>query len=113
VVEIAGRALGRAIGGLLNALDPDVVVVGGGLSQTSELWWGPLRDGVAAEAIDLVRDRAVVPAALGTAAALAGAGALAFDAALVSSTSPSSSSPSSASSPDSDPVPSSPIGARA
>ncbi|WP_349867343.1 ROK family protein [Leifsonia sp. WHRI 6310E] len=113
VVEIAGRALGRAIGGLLNALDPDVVVVGGGLSQTSELWWGPLRDGVAAEAIDLVRDRAVVPAALGTAAALAGAGALAFDAALASSTSPSSSSPSSASSPDSDPVPSSPIGARA
>ncbi|MBB2968318.1 ROK family protein [Leifsonia aquatica] len=101
VVATAGRALGRAIGGLLNALDPDVVVVGGGLSQTSELWWGPLRDGVAAEAIDLVRDRPVVPAALGTVAALAGAGALAFDAAVA------------AAPPSSDPLHSSPTGARA
>jgi glucokinase len=101
VVEIAGRALGRAIGGLLNALDPDVVVVGGGLSQTSELWWGPLREGVAAEAIDLVRERPVVPAALGTAAALAGAGSLAFDAAVA------------AARPSPDPLHTSPTGARA
>lgn len=80
VIRTAGAALGRAVGGLLNALDPDVVVVAGGLSQTSELWWGPLRSGVAEEAIDLVRDRPVVAASLGADAAIVGAAALAFDA---------------------------------
>ncbi|MDQ4213105.1 ROK family protein [Microbacterium capsulatum] len=78
-IRTAGRALGGAIGGLVNALDPEVVIVTGGLSHTSALWWGPLRDGFGEEAIDLVRSCPLTPAALGADAAIIGAAALAFD----------------------------------
>jgi glucokinase len=70
----AGRAMGLSIGGLLNLLSPDMVVIGGGLINAGELLFGPLRAGVAeiAFAAPLQRCR-IVPAALGTDAGLVGA----------------------------------------
>jgi glucokinase len=70
----AGRALGLALGGMLNLLSPEVVVVGGGLINAGELLFGPLHAGVReiAFAAPLSRCR-IVPAALGTDAGLVGA----------------------------------------
>ena len=70
----AGRALGLAIGGLLNLLSPEVVVIGGGLINAGALLFDPLRAGIGeiAFAAPLARCR-VVPAALGTDAGLVGA----------------------------------------
>jgi len=70
----AGRALGRAVGGLVNVLSPDVVAVGGGLLGAGDLLFTPLRDalGEIAFAEPLARCR-VVPAQLGTDAGLVGA----------------------------------------
>ncbi len=79
VVALSARALGRAVGGWVNLLDPEVVVVTGGLASAGDLWWDALRDAAAGEYVDAVRSCRVVPAALGTDAALVGAAAFASD----------------------------------
>ena len=73
VITDCAFATGRAIGDLLNVLDPDLVVLSGGIAETGEIWWDPLRRGVEASAMDLLVDTPVVPARLGADAALIGA----------------------------------------
>ncbi|HEX6501321.1 MAG TPA: ROK family protein [Micromonosporaceae bacterium] len=75
VLSRAATALGRALGGLVNLLDPDVVVVAGGLAGTGEAWWGPLRDAFRAEILAPAVPR-LVPTALGRHAGVIGAAAL-------------------------------------
>lgn len=48
-------AAGRALGGLANALGPDRVVVGGGVTATGDRYWVPLRAAFAAELIEPLR----------------------------------------------------------
>lgn len=70
----AGRVLGRAIGGLINLLAPEVVVVGGGLINAGELLFAPLRAAIPEIAFEWPASRCrVVAAALGTDAGLVGA----------------------------------------
>lgn len=69
----AAVALGTALAQLITVLDPEVVIVSGGLARSGEVWWDPLRATVRAELIDLVADTAVVPAVLGTTAPIVGA----------------------------------------
>lgn len=78
-VDEGARALGRVIGGLINAIDPAAVVVSGGLAARGEEWWGPLRAGVAAETIPAAAGCPVLPAALGSNAAIIGAALAALD----------------------------------
>ncbi len=63
IMEKAGEHLGLAIAGAVNLLNPDIVVIGGGVSQAGEVLLRPLREAVrrygAAEA---VRDLAIVVA---------------------------------------------------
>ena len=70
----AGRALGLRIGGLLNTLSPEVVVIGGGLINAGELLFAPMRQAVGEIAFPAAQARCrIVPAALGTDAGLVGA----------------------------------------
>lgn len=77
---IAGRATGRMLGALLNVLDVDVVALTGGVSGVGPFWLDPLREGLAAESMDVVASVPVVPATAGVHAALLGAAAHALDA---------------------------------
>lgn len=43
-IDLGAAAVGTAAGGLVNAFDPDVVVIAGGLSQAGPRWEQPLRD---------------------------------------------------------------------
>ena len=71
---VAGRALGRAIGGLINLLNPEVIAVGGGLINAGDLLFQPLRAAVPEMAFEVQRSRcSIVPAQLGTDAGLVGA----------------------------------------
>lgn len=72
LLATSGAALGRAIGGWANLLDPGLVVVTGGLAQAGELWWRPLQEAAAAGALPVARPL-IVPSALGADAALLGA----------------------------------------
>lgn len=80
LVDHAGRRLGAGITGLVNAFNPEVVVVGGGVIAAGELLLAPAREVVAERALppsrDLVR---VVPAAFGAESGMLGAAALALE----------------------------------
>jgi glucokinase len=75
VLARAGRALGQVVGGLLNVMDPDIVVLTGSVASAGELWWEAVRGGIAEQAMDLVRSTPVVAATAGPEAALLGAAA--------------------------------------
>ncbi|GGQ11606.1 ROK family protein [Streptosporangium pseudovulgare] len=85
LAEGAG-ALGAAIGGLVNVIDPELVLVGGGVTGCGEPWWRALREAVRAEALPALRDVPIEPAALGGDAALLGAARLALAAASATTT---------------------------
>jgi glucokinase len=81
VLEAVGQRLGAGITGLVNAFNPEVVVVGGGVMAAGELLLGPARRVVAERALRPSRALArVVPAALGEEAGMIGAATLAFEA---------------------------------
>lgn len=70
----AGHALGRAIGGFINVLAPDSIVIGGGLINAGDLLLGPARHAVTQIAFEIPASRCkIVTAALGTDAGLIGA----------------------------------------
>jgi glucokinase len=82
VLDAVGRRLGEGIAGLVNVLDPDVVVVGGGVVAAGELWLGPARE-VFRSSIEAPEHRPEVPlkaAELGNDAGGIGAALLALEA---------------------------------
>ncbi|HEV3475816.1 MAG TPA: ROK family protein, partial [Actinomycetota bacterium] len=81
VFEEVGRWLGEGIAGLVNVLDPEIVVVGGGVAEEGELLLAPARQAFAnaVEAPEHRPEVPLVPAALGGDAGAIGAAALALD----------------------------------
>ncbi|MFI9027905.1 ROK family protein [Streptomyces sp. NPDC053560] len=75
LAEGAG-ALGRALAGLVNTVDPERVVVGGGVASIGAPFWEPLTEAFAAELLPGPSGLRPVPAALGPRAAVVGAAAL-------------------------------------
>lgn len=74
LVERAAEALGSAVGQAVNILDPELVVVGGGLGLAGGPWW----DRIVASArrsiwSDQTRELPIVPARLGVDAGVVGA----------------------------------------
>ena len=76
-----GRRLGEGVAGLVNVLDPEIVVIGGGASEAGELLLAPLRAAFVAsvEGVDVRPEVPIVPAALGNDAGAIGAGLLALE----------------------------------
>lgn len=74
ILSDAGFALGEAIGGAANLLDPDVVLLSGSVAQAPEPWWSSMKFGFDSSAMDLARSIDLRMAALGDNAPLIGAG---------------------------------------
>lgn len=80
VIRNAAEALGSGIGFLVNVLDPEAVVVGGGLGLACGLYWECLVDSVRRHVwADATRDLPIIPAGLGSDAGLLGAATQAWD----------------------------------
>lgn len=73
VIEAGGYALGRVIGGLLNTLDPELVVLSGSVTRAGNRWWEAVSAGVQRSAIDIVAETPVVPGLLANAALIGAA----------------------------------------
>jgi glucokinase len=75
-----GRWLGIGIGNLVNMLNPDVVVIGGGVIAAGELLLAPARAVVAERALSPSKEHVrIVPARFGAESGMLGAATLAFD----------------------------------
>jgi glucokinase len=74
VLELIGMRLGAGLVGIVNAFNPEVVVIGGGASRAGDLLLDPARRVVAERALRPSRETArIVAAALGEEAGLIGA----------------------------------------
>jgi glucokinase len=71
--------LGIGIASIINLLDPDIVVVGGGAAQSGELYFSLLQTTVAERALPGFSNISVVPARLGTWANLVGAACVVWE----------------------------------
>lgn len=74
-IHDAAVLLGRALGGLVVAIDVDEVVIGGGVTAVGELWWEPLTDALQRERGSIHRGELELrPLTTGSCATIAGAG---------------------------------------
>lgn len=67
------RVLGRGLAAIASSFDPDLVIVGGGLSAAMDVLWAGLSDAMSRWASPAARDVAIVPALLGPSAGVVGA----------------------------------------
>lgn len=79
VIRDAATTLGHALGGVATLLDPDVIVIGGGVAQLGDLLLEPLERALRTEALPGPNRTRVAPAVLGPAAGMIGAAILTFD----------------------------------
>jgi glucokinase len=82
ILAKVGRRLGEGVAGLVNVLDPEVVVIGGGVGEAGDVLLVPLREAFIAsvEGGDVRPGVPIVSAQLGNDAGAIGAALLAFDA---------------------------------
>ncbi|MDO5534930.1 MAG: ROK family protein [Propionibacteriaceae bacterium] len=73
VIRAAATGLGRTLAGQITCLDPDVVVISGGLAEAGPLWWEPLEATVRSELVEALAGIPIRPAQLGPVAAILGA----------------------------------------
>jgi glucokinase len=78
LVAEAGRHLGVALASLANIFDPDVFVIGGGVSVVGDLMLEPARDELRTRALPPQNSRPVKAAELGPDAGMIGAAAMAL-----------------------------------
>lgn len=85
VLGEAGRYLGLMLAGLLNTLNPEIIVVGGGLGRSFDLLRGPVENEIRSRAFTPPADRVkITVSSLGDKAGLLGAARSAFQNARVS-----------------------------
>jgi glucokinase len=79
VLEIVGRHLGVGLANYSNIFNPELFVIGGGVSSAGELLLGPARSEYALRALPAPGPVPVVPAELGNDAGVLGAAALVLE----------------------------------
>ena len=81
ILAEAGRRLGEGIAGLVNVLDTEIVVVGGGAGEAGDLLLEPLREAYrdAVEGVDVRPDVPIVEASFGNDAGAIGAALVAME----------------------------------
>ncbi|MEA2347044.1 MAG: glucokinase [Thermoleophilaceae bacterium] len=78
IVDHAGRSLGAGLVSIVNALNPEVIVIGGGVMALGELLLGPAREVVMERALRPSREAVrIVPAEFGEDAGMVGAALMA------------------------------------
>lgn len=78
-VKAAATALGEAIAGLVTVIDPDCVVLSGGLAQAGPLWWDTMEAAFRKELIKPLQNTPLLLGILAGAAPILGGAKMAFD----------------------------------
>lgn len=72
-VRRSATALGAALGELITIIDPDVVILSGGVTAAGPLWWDQIRSAASSTALGSVASTPILPALLGPDAGIIGA----------------------------------------
>jgi glucokinase len=81
-VALVGRRLGQGLASLVNAYNPELIVIGGGAIAAGDLLLAPAREVVEREALASLGDHvSIVPAEFGADAGVIGTAVMAFEAA--------------------------------
>jgi glucokinase len=78
IIREAAERLGLGLAGALTLMNPDRVILGGGVTKSGEIWWQIVRETARAQTPAEISVE-IIPAALGDDAPLWGAAALAVD----------------------------------
>ena len=79
--EALGTEIGAALASVVWILNPDIIVIGGGVANAGDLLFDPIRREIAARTIKIFHEHLrVLPATLGNEAGIIGNAALALDA---------------------------------
>lgn len=79
VIREGARILGQVFQPIINLLDPQIFIVGGGVSTIGDLWWQPFEDALRDTPLPTPANIKLAAAQLGTQAVMVGAACLAFD----------------------------------
>ena len=80
--DTLGTEIGAAFASVVWILNPDTIVIGGGVAKAGDLLFEPIRKSIAARTVDVFhKDLRVVPASLGNDAGIIGNAVLALEAA--------------------------------
>lgn len=74
----SAAAVGRALAGAATLLDPERIVITGGVPHIGDAWWQPMELAFRAEVIDVLQTIPLLPGSLGNDAPLRGAAATAW-----------------------------------
>jgi glucokinase len=77
IIQTGAEALGRVLAPVMAFIDPQAVVIGGGLAQMDTLWWQPFVESIQRFAVLSVQTTPVLKATLGHRAGMIGAAILA------------------------------------
>lgn len=78
-VAESAAAVGRGIAGAVTLLDPETVVLSGGVAGAGAAWWDPMEAALREQLVDVLQSVPVVPGMLGDRAPLVGAAASAWE----------------------------------
>jgi len=77
IVQNAGNLLGQGLATVANLLDPEIIIVGGGVSKAGDIIFDPIKEGLMRHGLkSIVKSVKVVPAVLGNNAGMIGAASL-------------------------------------
>lgn len=79
VIEEGARVLGHVLMPLVAAIDPEILIVGGGVPNVGDLWWTPFEQALRDGPLPMLKTFQIAPARLSANAGLVGAGALALN----------------------------------
>jgi len=82
VIREGAQVLGRVFQPIINLLDPQIFIIGGGVSTIGDLWWQPFEAALRDTPLPTPAQIKLAAAQLGTQAVMVGAACLAFDAGL-------------------------------
>lgn len=80
VIREGARTLGQVFQPIINLLDPQIFIVGGGVSTIGDLWWQPFEAALRETPLPTPANVKLAAARLGAQAVMVGAACLAFDA---------------------------------
>jgi glucokinase len=78
-IQQGATILGLALAGLVNILDPEAVIIGGGVPGLGDIWWTPLREAFGTAVFPHLQTVPLLLALLGEQATMIGAARLACD----------------------------------